>query len=77
MNACSEFRFPADLLERYAMGKVSHLDCAPLEEHLILCAACRKRLMQVEEFILVIRAALNELDTHSETRIGAQSALAL
>ena len=59
------------------MGKVSHLDCGPLEEHLILCAACRKRLMQVEEFILVIRAALNELDTHSETRIGAQSALAL
>ena len=77
MNACFEFRFPNDVLERYAMGKVSHLDCGPLEEHLILCAACRKRLMHVEEFISVIRVALMELDSHPEARISAQSAFAL
>jgi uncharacterized CHY-type Zn-finger protein len=77
MNACFEFHFPADVLERYAMGKVSHLDCGPLEEHLILCAACRKRLMHVEEFISVIRVALMELDTHPEARICTQSAFAL
>jgi uncharacterized CHY-type Zn-finger protein len=75
MNTC--FRFPGDELERYAMGKVSHLDCGRLEEHLILCAACRKRLMQMEEFILVIRAALTELGTHPEARISARSAFAV
>jgi uncharacterized CHY-type Zn-finger protein len=77
MNACFECHFPADVLERYAMGKVSHLDCGPLEEHLILCAACRKRLMHVEEFVSVIRVALMELDTHPEARICTQSAFAL
>jgi hypothetical protein len=53
------------------------LDCGPLEEHLPLCEDCRTRLMKVEEYILVVRAALTELEIHSNARIGAQSVFAL
>jgi hypothetical protein len=69
--------FPDDILESYAMRKAPSLDCGPLEEHLLLCEACRTRLMKIEEFILVVRAALAELQTHPLTRIGPQAALAL
>jgi exonuclease VII small subunit len=53
------------------------LDYGPLEEHLLLCKNCQTRLMQVEEFVQVIRAALTELTTHPQTRFSAQSAYAL
>jgi predicted anti-sigma-YlaC factor YlaD len=72
-----EPHFPEHVLESYAMGKAPSLDYGPLEEHLLLCEACRQRLMKVEEFILVIRAALAEMEVHPHARFGPQPAFAL
>ena len=77
MSTCIVLHFPDDVLEKYAMGSLSNLDCGPLEEHLPLCEDCRTRLMKVDEYILVVRAALTELEIHSNARIGAQSVFAL
>jgi hypothetical protein len=72
-----EQHFPEHVLESYAMGKAPSLDCGPLEEHLLLCEACRKRLTKIEEFIQVIRAAIAELEVHPHARFGPRPALAL
>jgi hypothetical protein len=82
MNTCfkshiPEPHFPEDVLESYAMRTAPSLDWSPLEEHLLLCEACRTRLMKIEEFILVIRAALAELQRHPHARFGPQPALTL
>jgi len=77
MNTLFESHFPDEILERYAMGKTPSLDCGPLEEHLLLCESCRTRLKKIEEFILVVRAALVELEVHPHARFGPQPALAL
>jgi anti-sigma factor RsiW len=47
-----------DLLESYAMGKLSERETAPLEEHLLLCAGCQERLAGLDDFIQVVKAAL-------------------
>ena len=72
MNTCFELHFPDDLLEQYTLGTVSNPDCRLLEEHLLLCVACRRRLMKVEEFILVLRTALAELRVHHGARLSAR-----
>jgi hypothetical protein len=58
MNFCPELHYPEDVLERYAMGKLSGVDYVPLEEHLLICTACQTDLLALEEYILVARAAL-------------------
>ncbi len=65
MNTCFELHFPDDLFEQYTLGTASNPDCRLLEEHLLLCVACRRRLMKVEEFVLVVRTALAELGVHA------------
>jgi anti-sigma factor RsiW len=50
-----------DDLERYAMGKLSDPESAPLEEHLLLCPKCQKRLEDLDAFIQVAKAALEVL----------------
>jgi hypothetical protein len=77
MNTCFESHFPDDVFEKYAMETLPTLDYGPLEEHLLLCTTCQMRLIEVEEFVLVIRAALRELATHPHARFSAQSAYAL
>lgn len=74
---CLESHLPEDVLELYAMGKLSNLDCVPLEEHLLICTPCQTRLMAVDEFVRVIRAATSSLASHQPARIGVQSAYAL
>src|ERR1700676_5278879 len=58
VNFCLELHYPDDVLERYAMGRLSSLECVPLDEHLLICTACQTNLLAVEEYILVARAAL-------------------
>ncbi|HLG99021.1 MAG TPA: zf-HC2 domain-containing protein [Bryobacteraceae bacterium] len=48
-----------EMLERYAMGISSESDCEFVEEHLLVCPPCQKRLEEVDEFLQVLTAALS------------------
>jgi anti-sigma factor RsiW len=76
MNNCMGSHFPEDLLERYAMGKLSTEECVPLEEHLLICPACQTSLVAAEDYIRVARAAIAAL-APQPARIKVQSACAL
>jgi anti-sigma factor ChrR (cupin superfamily) len=77
MNYCLGSHFPEDVLERYAMGKLSRQECVPLEEHLLICPACQTSLAAAEEYTQVVRAAIAALAPHPPARIHPQSAWAL
>jgi hypothetical protein len=77
MNTCFEFHFSDEVLEKYALRSLSNWDRRPLDEHLPRCKDCRTRLMKVEEYILVVRAALSELEIHPNARFSVQSVFAL
>jgi hypothetical protein len=77
MNFCLRPHIPDDFLERYAMARLSPLECASFEEHLLICPICQERLAGVEEFVVIIRAALVELGVEPVGRIGAQAAVSL
>lgn len=57
MNAAA-CQFPDHLLERYAMGQLSDQESEPVEEHLLLCPACQDRLLVLDDFVQVMKAAL-------------------
>jgi anti-sigma factor RsiW len=46
-----------ETLETYALGRAVDAHRAPLEEHLLVCPACRLRLEDLEEYIEVMKAA--------------------
>jgi hypothetical protein len=46
-----------DSLEQYAMGAVPEPEVAPLEEHLLICAACQDRLQAADDYVAAMRAA--------------------
>jgi len=48
-----------DQLESYALGRLPDSDVSLLEEHLILCAACRENLDRIGDAALGLREALN------------------
>lgn len=56
-----------ELLEEYAMRKLSDQVSAPLEEHLLLCQSCCTRLETVDEFLDVVKAALAQFRKNSPT----------
>ena len=61
MNAGFNNHVSEEVLEIYALGKLSDDDCAPLEEHLLLCCICQRRLEQADEYLRVIKAAASSL----------------
>ena len=58
MNTRSISHIPDDLLEGYAMGRLSHQECAPLDKHLLLCSSCQIHLQETDEYVQVMKAAL-------------------
>ena len=46
------------VLEDYALGMLSDRDCAPLEEHLLVCSACQDLLADADEYIQIAKAAM-------------------
>lgn len=50
-------------LELYALGRVSQFEVVAIEEHLLVCPYCTKRLESVAEFALVAREAALEMST--------------
>jgi len=57
MNAGFDLHFSAEVWEEFALGRQSEEDCRPLEEHLLICAACQDLLAATDEYIRVAKAA--------------------
>ena len=57
MNAAA-CHIPDDLLEVYAMGKLSDHESEPVEEHLLLCPVCQEQLAELDDFVPAIKTAL-------------------
>jgi hypothetical protein len=55
-----------DLLEGYSMGRLTEPEMAPLEEHLLICEACRGRLLLTDLDIAAIREALQQREKKGE-----------
>ena len=55
-----------DLLEGYSMGRLTEPEMAPLEEHLLICEACRDRLVRMDFDIAAIREALQRREGKGE-----------
>ena len=47
-----------DQLELYALGRLSEPEQAVIEEHLLICEACRQRLDDVEAYAKAMRQAI-------------------
>ena len=47
----------AEELELYSLGGLAEFRCARLEEHLFLCAICRDRLRETEDYVAGMRQA--------------------
>ena len=54
------FHGTAEQLEYYALGRLADSEVPALEEHLMVCAACRDQLDRFEAFALGMRQALSE-----------------
>jgi predicted anti-sigma-YlaC factor YlaD len=50
--------FSEDLLESYALNRMREPEVAPLEEHLLICAACRSRLSEIDGYIAGMKASI-------------------
>ena len=61
MNAGFKGHTPEEMLETYSRGRLSDEDCAPLEEHLLMCPICQSRLEQMDEYTRVVKAAARKL----------------
>jgi hypothetical protein len=64
----------ADSLERYALNQLSEEATTTIEEHLLLCPSCQRRLQETDEFLKTIRAeasgsfSLEPAELRSSTR---------
>ena len=48
------------------MGRLTEPEMAPLEEHLLICEACRDRLVQMDFDIAAVREALQRREEKGE-----------
>ncbi len=49
-----------DVLELYALDRLTEADIAPVEEHLLVCQACRDRLVEWDAYVAAMRAAMTK-----------------
>ena len=57
-----------DDLEAYAMRTLPEQEIGPLEEHLLICSACRDRLQGTDEYVAAMRAAAGKIRQEEPTR---------
>jgi hypothetical protein len=46
-----------DVLEQYAFNRLSEVDTETVEEHVLVCATCQSTLQEIDEYILLMKAA--------------------
>jgi hypothetical protein len=61
MSTARETHPSDDVLELYSLGRMDEGQSAPVEEHLLVCEACRRRVEEFDEFTAAMRAALTEM----------------
>ena len=54
-----------DVLEQYAMDRLSEEETASLEEHLLVCAACQEQQREMDDYVRAMRQALSEIEQES------------
>jgi len=59
-----------DLLDQYAMAILPERLAAEVEEHLLSCSLCQKRLVETDEFLTVFRAAATQVDARPARQPG-------
>jgi anti-sigma factor RsiW len=67
VNTGLDHHFSQDEWENYALCKFSGEECAPLEEHLLICPACQDMLAELDEYVEVLRAGTALLDPAAVT----------
>ena len=68
MNTGFVLHLTEDVLESYALGQLSPQDCAPAEEHLLICPTCQDRLDQTDAYIQAMKVATSILSDRSLRR---------
>jgi hypothetical protein len=61
-----------DVLELYCLDRLSESEAAPVEEHLLVCEACQRRVTELDVFLRAARQATREL--RSEERYAGAEA---
>ncbi|HEY1341965.1 MAG TPA: zf-HC2 domain-containing protein [Bryobacteraceae bacterium] len=68
----TEGHIDAQDLEQYAMGHAPEETAARIEEHLLVCEACRAQLAQTDAYVAAMRKAAAELrDREAKPEKGA------
>jgi anti-sigma factor RsiW len=49
-----------DVLESYALGRLSESGAAGVETHLLTCTSCQETLTETDEYVAAMKAALGE-----------------
>ncbi len=60
---------PEHSLEAYVRHKLSARHRAGVENHLLLCPTCQTKLLETEEYIRVLRAALEGVNADTGLRL--------
>ena len=55
------FHLDEDLLERYALKSATGQELETVEEHLLICEVCRRRLVKLEQFISALKQCHRDL----------------
>jgi anti-sigma factor RsiW len=53
--------FDEEAVERYSMGKLSARKTAAIEEHLLICESCCRRVVESDAYVAAIRKAAAKL----------------
>ena len=61
MAAESDCHFDEEASERYAMGTLSDEEAEHIEEHLLICEACRRRVAESDTYVAAMRRAAAKL----------------
>jgi anti-sigma factor RsiW len=54
---CPEYHVSEELLDQYALNKLSEAEAAAVEEHILICPNCQDRLTLTDDVIEALRAA--------------------
>jgi anti-sigma factor RsiW len=53
--------FDDDEAERYSLGTISKDEQPALEEHLLICESCRRRVAESDQYVAAMRSAAAQM----------------